>query len=163
MYLHAGPTLLSEVNSEVLPGVSVAAHTPNSAPAVQSEPPQVSSEVIQQIVATVTAQVTANLQSARADGTAQAVNGASSSSALRPSVTVSSLSTSHPSVPLVAKAVENAQSILTGEPVLHDSSGAFQSISLPLDVKVPQKIKSKIWSHEYIDFSVLFPEPELLF
>lgn len=37
----------------------------------------------------------------------------------------------------------------------------FTSVNLPLDARVPAKIKTKIWQEEYIDFGSLLVNPTL--
>ena len=36
----------------------------------------------------------------------------------------------------------------------------FHSASLPLDARVPEKIKEKIWKEEFVDFGVLLSNPD---
>ena len=36
----------------------------------------------------------------------------------------------------------------------------FNSASLPLDARVPDKIKEKIWREEFVDFGVLLSNPD---
>jgi hypothetical protein len=36
----------------------------------------------------------------------------------------------------------------------------FNSASLPLDVRVPDKIKEKLWREEFVDFGILLSSPD---
>ena len=66
---------------------------------------------------------------------------------------------------LVQDSIAAVQQNLTGETTgprqpIHDQ--LFVSSSLPLDARVPDKIKAKIWNEEYIDFGTLIANPELV-
>lgn len=58
----------------------------------------------------------------------------------------------------VTQVVQSVHSSLAGE---SPSTGAFQpkdifaSINLPVDARVPLKVKTKIWNNEFIDFCLL--------
>ena len=66
---------------------------------------------------------------------------------------------------LVQDSIAAVQQNLTGEttgPRQPIPDQLFVSSSLPLDVRVPDKIKAKIWNEEYIDFGTLIENPELV-
>jgi hypothetical protein len=54
----------------------------------------------------------------------------------------------------------SALNSLTGEPLVVGTSDSrprevFSSASLPIDARVPDKLKAKIWAHEYFEFGQL--------
>ena len=66
---------------------------------------------------------------------------------------------------LVQDSITAVQQNLTGEtigPGQPIPDQLFVSSSLPLDARVPDKIKAKIWNEEYIDFGTLIANPELV-
>ena len=72
---------------------------------------------------------------------------------------VSSSPVGNPSaVDQVTQVVQSVHSSLAGE---SPSTGAFQpkdiftSVNLPVDARVPLKLKTKIWNNEFIDFGLL--------
>ena len=65
---------------------------------------------------------------------------------------------------LVQGSIADVQQTLTGEtigPRQAIPDQLFVSSSLPLDARVSDKIKAKIWNHEYIDFGTLIANPVL--
>ena len=65
---------------------------------------------------------------------------------------------------LVQDSITAVQKNLTGEIIglrqpIPDQ--LFVSSNLPLDARVSDKIRAKIWNEEYIDFGTLFANPEL--
>lgn len=68
------------------------------------------------------------------------------------------------STSLVQESLTTVQQDLSGERIgrrqpLPDQ--LFVSSSLPLDARVPDKVRAKIWNEEYIDFGTLLANPEL--
>ena len=66
---------------------------------------------------------------------------------------------------LLQDSITAVQQNLTGETIRQIQSipeQLFVSSSLPFDAHVPDKIKAKIWSEEYIDFGTLIANPELV-
>ena len=65
----------------------------------------------------------------------------------------------------VQVAVQHLHSSLAGEtsslPGTAKPTELFTSVYLPVDARVPAKIKTKIWQEEYIDFGSLFVNPTL--
>ena len=63
------------------------------------------------------------------------------------------------------RVADTMQTNLSGEQVLFLSMTQpevpFTSINLPVDARVPQKLKTKIWQQEYIDFGSLLVNPTL--
>lgn len=64
---------------------------------------------------------------------------------------------------LVQDSITDVQKNLTAETIgprqpIPDQSVSF---SLPLDARVSDKIRAKIWNEEYIDFETLIANPEL--
>ncbi|KAK3747128.1 hypothetical protein QZH41_004408 [Actinostola sp. cb2023] len=59
----------------------------------------------------------------------------------------------------VLASVDDVHQHLTGEPQVRPTlpSSIFSSLALPVDARVTEKMKGKIWSHEYIDFGSLRP------
>ena len=66
---------------------------------------------------------------------------------------------------VVQDVIQQTHVSLTGEPGVTPSSSLpselFTSVSVPVDARVPLKLKSKIWNHEYIDFGHLLVNPTL--
>jgi len=60
---------------------------------------------------------------------------------------------------LVQGSITAVQKSLTGETIRPDQ--LFVSSSLPLDARVSDKIRAKIWNEEYIDFGTLIANPQL--
>ena len=63
---------------------------------------------------------------------------------------------------VVQQSVANAANSLTGLAVqapLEMPGQLFQSAGLPVDARVSEKLRAKIWSNEYIDFGSLFTNP----
>ena len=65
----------------------------------------------------------------------------------------------------VQVAVQHLHSFLAGEtgplPEGARPTELFTSVNLPVDARVPAKIKTKIWQEEYIDFGSLLVNPTL--
>ncbi|KAL9977942.1 hypothetical protein ACROYT_G015408 [Oculina patagonica] len=65
----------------------------------------------------------------------------------------------------VQRIVDTMQTNLSGEqalfPSMRQPKVSFNSINLPVDARVPQKLKTKIWQQEYIDFASLLVNPTL--
>ena len=51
------------------------------------------------------------------------------------------------------------QAILSGEHLSAMPETLFSSPSLPIDARVSDKVRGKIWNNEFIDFGVLLPNP----
>ena len=139
--------------------------------------------MITQIVARVTQKVTSHLAQAHAPtivpDPAQPASLCSQPTALAPvqssslasTQQLSSLSSVQPQlseVPVcslgnaaVQSSVNSVFSHLTGElnPSSSLPSSLFTSSALPVDVRVSEKLKSKIWANEYIDFGSLLVNP----
>ena len=116
-------------------------------------------EVLEQIISTVTAEVTHRLNS-------QSLPGPFDTSLVVETAVVSSLPTHtapHSSLDaVVTDAVQSGQSTITGEssgpqPMLPNS--LHFSANLPLDARISTKLKSKIWNDDYIDFGSLLSNP----
>ena len=45
--------------------------------------------------------------------------------------------------------------VLLSGPPSHASEDIFTSVNLPVDARVPLKLKTKIWKNEFIDFGLL--------
>ena len=146
--------------------------------AVPAFPPALFAQLVQQVAAEVTKQ----LQPASPSPTVQEPRVASPASAALPSLVgttaLQQLTTEVPvvnssavdqvvqSVPVgnaaavdhVAQVVQSVHSTLAGE---DPSRGAVQPkevftfINLPVDARVPLKVKTKIWQNEFIDFGLL--------
>lgn len=58
---------------------------------------------------------------------------------------------------IVQGSLLNTQANLSGEQQL--PSQLFSSPSLPIDARVSEKIRAKIWNNEYFDFSALLSSP----
>ena len=79
------------------------------------------------------------------------------SSALDPVVPSVSVGTAA-AVDHVAQVVQSVHSTLVGEepsPGAVQPKEVFTSINLPVDARVPLKLKTKIWQNEFIDFGLL--------
>ena len=65
---------------------------------------------------------------------------------------------------LVQDSIATVQTTLTGEnlgPKQPLPDQLFVSSSLPLDARVSDKVRAKIWNNEYVDFGTLIANPEL--
>ena len=121
----------------------------------------VSPAFLDQLVARVTAEVTKQLQPLMAT--------AGSQHSIPTRVTQengTSNSGSGPvEVPVVEDAVRAVGSTLAGEGGMLSGAAkpneVFTSVNLPVDARVPAKIKTKIWQEEFIDFGSLLVQPHL--
>ena len=144
------PASTSELGSNSTESVNVVA---SAAPVISP----ISPEVLEQIISTVTAEVTRRLNS-------HSLPGPCDTSPVVETAVVSSLPTHtapHSSLDaVVTDAVQSAHSTITGEssgPQLPNS--LHFSANLPLDARISTKLKSKIWNDEYIDFGSLLSNP----
>lgn len=68
-------------------------------------------------------------------------------------------------VPVVEDAVRAVGSTLAGEGGMLSGAAkpkeVFTSVNLPVDARVPAKIKTNIWQEEFIDFGSLLVQPHL--
>ena len=76
---------------------------------------------------------------------------------------VQSVSTDHAAT-LVQVALGDVHSTLSGQPSPFNlteqlPAQTFHSACLPLDARVPEKIKEKVWGEEFVDFGVLLSNP----
>ena len=151
---------------------------PVAAPPAPPAPTLLPAEVLQSIVSAVTAEVSKNvaqlLACPPAAPTVQPATGASAvpvsghspllGASTQPApVPSSSIGVVHclPATPSVAASTASANAIgavcssLTGESLLQQPSQPFQEASLPLDARVADKVKAKIWAGEFLDFASL--------
>lgn len=138
---------------------------PSSVPIVPTTAEAFSSDFMDQLVSKVTGEVTKQLTSLLPSSSAAVHH-----DSVSPSLT--EVSVVHPcgSVPpqasaVVQNAIQQTHVALTGEPGVSPSSSLpsqlFTSVSVPVDARVPLKLKSKIWNQEYIDFGHLLVNPTL--
>lgn len=127
---------------------------------------------IQEIVSSVTAEVTRRLQSAATPvpGLDAVTSSSSSASAVTesPIVRVTEQVAAPPTAVAqhaVQHALGSAHPAISGETFLAPTSNhvqptqEYQSISLPIDCRISIKLKNKIWNDEYIDFGSLLSNP----
>ena len=146
--------------------------------AVPAFPPALFAQLVQQVAAEVTKQLQPTYSSPAVPGP-QATSAASASfPGMAGTTSIQQLTTEVPvvnslavdsavqpvpvgnglAVDPVAQVVQSVHSSLAGEV---PSSGAvqpkevFTSINLPVDARVPLKLKTKIWQNEFIDFGLL--------
>ena len=129
----------------------------SAVPASAAIPP----ELINQIVAKVTAEVTKNLQPLLQ--VQSSVSAASSSHGPPVQPPAQQPPVQHES--LVSAAVVGAAEAITGQsstvvsalsaPPAPGISEVFTPAALPLDARIPARVKAKIWANEYIDFATL--------
>ena len=67
---------------------------------------------------------------------------------------------------VVQDALQSAHAMVTGEPLSSSHTPPmpqviFQSVNMPVDARVPAKIRTKIWNNEYIEFGSLLLNPVL--
>ena len=152
-----GATTTRSQRDMVVPPV---AEPTTSSAAVQSEVSLgVSTEVINMIVQKVTEQVTKNLaSSSQQQVQTQAISQAAehiSDSSTCPDVIATSV---------VDLSVAEAQQAISGithlrEPPQSQPTQLFCSSALAVDARIPDKIRAKIWSQEYVDFGLLLTSP----
>jgi hypothetical protein len=133
---------------------------------------------LQEIVSSVTAEVTRRLQTVTTPvpcpGVAAVPSSSPSGSAVSvtesPIVRVSEHVATHPTAVAqlaVSNALGSAHAAISGETFLAPNSShvqptqEYQSISLPIDCRISIKLKNKIWNDEYIDFGSLLSNPML--
>ena len=132
-----------------------------SASAVPSTPVALSSDLIDQLVSRVTVEVTKQISSLL-----PGLHHNSASLTEVPLVDPTGLvpPTSQADA-VVQDVIQQTHVSLTGEPGVTPLSSLpselFTSVSVPVDARVPLKLKSKIWNHEYIDFGHLLVNPTL--
>ena len=148
--------------------VSVLGHPTSAAPVVPTPAPTaipslLPEDLVTTLVSSVTAAVTQQL-SALLPSPSTALPGISPpSSSTYP--TVESSSSAHATA-LVQGALDEAHSNISGQarpftiPEQLLPNQPFNSASLPLDARVPDKIKEKIWREEFVDFGVLLSNPD---
>ena len=144
-----------------------------SEPGIPATGPVFPPALFDQLVQRVAAEVTTHLQRAPLLPAVQEPQVPSPASAALPSLAgttaVQQLTTEVPvassspvgnplAVDQVTQVVQSVHSSLAGE---SPSTGAFQpqdiftSVNLPVDARVPLKLKTKIWNNEFIDFGLL--------
>ena len=148
--------------------VSVLGHPTSAAPVVPTPAPTaipspLQDDLVTTLVSSVTAAVTQEL-SALLLSPSTALPGISPPS---PSTypTVESSSSAHATA-LVQGTLGEAHSNISGQahpftiPEQLLSNQPFNSASLPLDARVPDKMKEKIWREEFVDFGILLSNPD---
>ena len=173
----AAPSLPSSGNdSEPAPQSAILFSGPSlhaSEPAIPATGPAFPPALFDQLVQRVAAEVTRHLQPVSFLPAVQEPQVPSPAPAAFPSLdgttaiqqlttkvpVVSSSPFGNPSaVDQVTQVVQSVHSSLAGE---SPSTGAFQpkdiftSVNLPVDARVPLKLKTKIWNNEFIDFGLL--------
>jgi hypothetical protein len=147
----ASPSAGAPTSSTVCESVSVA--STSAAPDAGTISPQ----LLQQIMPTVTAEVTLRLRPHhQAELSYAVVEG--------PVVVMgASTSTEQPAIVpgIVEEALQSVHSAVAGEPSSYSAmpSQPYESIHLPLDSRITTKLKNKIWNNEYIDFGFLLSNP----
>jgi hypothetical protein len=147
----ASPSAGAPTSSTVCESVSVA--STSAAPDAGTISPQ----LLQQIMPTVTAEVTLRLRPHHQAELSYAVVEA-------PVVVMgASTSTEQPAIVpgIVEEALQSVHSAVAGEPSSYSAmpSQPYESIHLPLDSRITTKLKNKIWNNEYIDFGFLLSNP----
>ena len=146
----ASPSAGATTSSTVREPVSVA--STSAAPDAGISP-----QLLQQIVSTVTAEVTRRLTPHHEAELSDAVVEA-------PVVAmVATTSTEQPAIVpgIVEEALQSVHSAVAGEPSSYSAmpSQPYESIHLPLDSRITTKLKNKIWNDEYIAFGSLLSNP----
>jgi len=156
--------------------------SPATEPAIPATGPAFPPALFDQLVQRVAAEVTRQLQPASSSPAVQGPQVPSRGSASFPSLAgtsavpqlttevpvvspsavdpvVQSVPVGHPTaVDQISQVVQSVHSSLAGE---RASTGEFQpkdpftSVNLPVDARVPLKLKTKIWNNEFIDFGLL--------
>ena len=144
----------AEVITSVAPAVSLPTPT-----ARQGALPE---DLITTLVSSVTTAVTQQLSALLPSPSAAPSTNSQSSSTMYP--VVQSVSSDHAAT-LVQDALGDVHSTLSGQPRPFNlteqlPTQPFHSASLPLDARVPEKIKEKIWKEEFVDFGVLLSNPD---
>ena len=144
---------IAEVITTVAPAVSLP--TPTTRQAALPE------DLITTLVSLVTTAVTQQLSALLPSPSAAPTTNSPSSSTMYP--VVQSVSSDHAAT-LVQDALGDVHSTLSGQPRPFNlteqlPTQPFHSASLPLDARVPEKIKEKIWKEEFVDFGVLLSNP----
>ena len=145
---------IAEVITTVAPAVSLP--TPTTRQAALPE------DLITTLVSSVTTAVTQQLSALLPSPSAAPSTNSSSLSTMYP--VVQSVSSDHAAT-LVQDALGDVHSTLSGQPRPFNlteqlPTQPFHSASLPLDARVPEKIKEKIWKGEFVDFGVLLSNPD---
>ena len=119
-------------------------------------------DLISTLVSSVTTAITQQLSALLPYPSAAPATNSQSSSTTYP--VVQSVSSDHAAT-LVQDALGDAHSTISGQPRPFNlteqlPTQPFYSASLPLDARVPDKIKEKIWKEEFVDFGVLLSNPD---
>ena len=135
-----------------------------SASAVPSTPVALSSDLIDQLVSRVTVEVTKQISSLL-PGPHHNSASLTEVPLVDPAGLVPPTADAVVADAVVQDVIQQTHVSLTGEPGVTPSSSLpselFTSVSVPVDARVPLKLKSKIWNHEYIDFGHLLVNPTL--
>ena len=145
---------IAEAITFVAPAVSLP--TPTARQAALSE------DLITTLVSSVTTAVAQQLSALLPSPSAAPSTNSQSSSTTYP--VVQSVSSDHAAT-LVQDALGDVHSTLSGQPRKFSlteqlPTQPFYSASLPLDARVPDKIKENIWKEKFVDFGVLLTNPD---
>ena len=140
----------------VAPAVSLPTRAPTAPQAALPE------DLISTLVSSVTTAITQQLSALLPYPSAAPATNSQSSSTTYP--VVQSVSLDHAAT-LVQDALGDAHSTISSQPRPFNlteqlPTQPFYSASLPLDARVPDKIKEKIWREEFVDFGVLLSNPD---
>ena len=145
---------IAEVITSVTPAVSLPTPTARHAALLENH----MTTLVSSVTTAVTQQLSALLPSPSA---AHSTNSQSSSTTYP---VVQSISSDRAAT-LVQDTLGDLHSTLSGQRRPFNlteqlSTHTFHSASLPLDARVPDKIKEKIWREEFVDFGVLLSNPD---
>ena len=135
-------------------------------------PPQVVSDIVARVTAEVTRQVQPLLASVHVQATpqlmsqvpAQQVQQLQPSQDVQPTREVPITDADSQAQAAIQPALQATHGALAGELLrtdLHRPKDLFSSVNLPVDARVSNKTKTKIWNQEFIDFGSLLVNPTL--